>query len=77
LGIEIPLSARLFAVVDTFEALTHERPYAPARSAAEARDELVQVSGSQLDPHAVELFLGIDPDDWNRPSSAPPPSLTP
>ncbi|MFT3924692.1 MAG: HD domain-containing phosphohydrolase [Myxococcales bacterium] len=70
-GSDIPLLARLFSVIDTFEALTHERPHRPARSETQAREEIARVSGSQLDPTAVELFLGIHPDDWKRPSFVP------
>jgi response regulator RpfG family c-di-GMP phosphodiesterase len=70
-GEEIPLAARLFAVVDTYEALTHPRPHVSSRDLFEARAELLRVSGTQLDPDAVQLFLGVDPDEWKRPSIVP------
>jgi putative nucleotidyltransferase with HDIG domain len=58
-GEQIPLSARIFAVVDTYDAITSDRPYRPARGHAEAVDELRRVSGSQLDPRVVDAFLAI------------------
>lgn len=65
-GVEIPLSARIFAVVDTYDAITSDRPYRPARPHAEAAAELVRVSGSQLDPRLVRTFLSIPAEDLDR-----------
>jgi len=70
-GADIPLSARLFAVVDTYEALVHERSHRGALRENQARAEIARVKGGQLDPAAVELFLGIHPDEWKRPSFVP------
>jgi HD-GYP domain-containing protein (c-di-GMP phosphodiesterase class II) len=53
----IPLWARLFAVIDTLDAVTSTRPYREARSFAEAKDEIVRAAGSQFDPLAVEAFV--------------------
>jgi len=58
-GDEIPFEARIISVADTFDALTSERPYRPAMSIAEAQAELTRVSGSQLDPNCVEVFLRL------------------
>jgi len=58
-GEAIPLEARIISVADTFDALTSERPYRPAMSVAAAEAELVRVSGSQLDPDCVEIFLKL------------------
>lgn len=58
-GEEIPLSARLFAVVDVWDALTSERPYRPAWSAEQALAYLREQAGKHFDPQAVELFLRI------------------
>lgn len=58
-GERIPLSARIFSVVDTYDAITSDRPYRAARSHREAAAELRRVSGSQLDPEVVERFLEI------------------
>ncbi len=56
-GEQIPLSARLFAVVDVWDALTSERPYRKAWSAEKALAYIRSESGSYFDPEAVELFL--------------------
>ena len=58
-GERIPLGARILAVADTYSAITTDRPYRPARSPAEAIEELRRVMGSQLDPRVVETFLKI------------------
>ena len=56
-GEEIPLPARLFAVIDTLDAMTFDRPYRKALSFETAKEEILRVSGSQFDPYAVQLFL--------------------
>jgi putative nucleotidyltransferase with HDIG domain len=56
-GTAIPLAARLFAVVDVFDALTSERPYRRAWSREDALAYLRQQAGRQLDPEVVALFL--------------------
>jgi putative nucleotidyltransferase with HDIG domain len=58
-GEEIPIGARLFAVADTFDAITADRPYRPARTRAEAVDEIVRCGGAQFDPKVVECFLAV------------------
>jgi putative nucleotidyltransferase with HDIG domain len=58
-GEGIPLGARVFAVVDTYDAITSDRPYRRARSHAVAVAELQRVSGQQLDPRIVEAFQEI------------------
>jgi putative two-component system response regulator len=55
-GEEIPLSARLFAVVDIWDALTSDRPYRKALTSEEAWKVISEQSGKQLDPKAVEAF---------------------
>ncbi len=55
----IPLGARIFAVVDTYDAITSTRPYGAGRSYDVARDEIVKFSGSQFDPRVVQTFLKI------------------
>lgn len=59
MGPEIPLSARIFAVVDAYDAITSDRPYRHARPHAVAVEELRRVAGAQLDPEVVEAFLTI------------------
>lgn len=56
-GEEIPLGARLFAVIDTLDAITSDRPYRKAGSFAAAKEEIVSMTGVQFDPLAVEVFL--------------------
>lgn len=58
-GENIPIEGRLLAVVDTFDAVTSDRPYRRAGSWQAARDELVSCSGSQFDPNIVAVFLSV------------------
>jgi putative two-component system response regulator len=54
---EIPVSARLFAVVDVWDALTSDRPYRPAWSGEKALAYIKDQSGRHFDPEVVKLFL--------------------
>lgn len=56
-GEAIPFWARLFAIIDTLDAITSDRPYRQALSFDAARDEVLRQSGTQFDPQAVALFL--------------------
>ncbi len=56
-GESIPLWARLFAVIDTLDAITSDRPYREALSFDAARAEIIRQSGTQFDPRAVEVFV--------------------
>ena len=56
-GDEIPIEARIVAVADVFDALTHVRPYKPAWSVADALAELRRHSGTQFDPEVVAAFI--------------------
>jgi response regulator RpfG family c-di-GMP phosphodiesterase len=56
---EIPVGARIFAVVDAFDAMTTDRPYRKALSMGAAFDEIVRCSGEQFDPDVVDAFLDI------------------
>jgi len=63
---EIPLAARIFAVVDTLDALTHDRPY---RRACEMPDALAMVaaeSGKQFDPRVIAAALAIPAARWTE-----------
>jgi HD-GYP domain-containing protein (c-di-GMP phosphodiesterase class II) len=56
-GEEIPLEARIFAVVDVYDALTSDRPYRPAWDKDRAIEYIREQSGRHFDPQVVELFL--------------------
>jgi ribonuclease P protein subunit RPR2 len=56
-GGDIPLAARIFAIVDAFDAMTTDRPYRASMQADEALEEIVQCSGRHFDPDVVEAFL--------------------
>ncbi len=56
-GEEIPLAARLFAVVDVFDALTSDRPYSLAWSREAADEYIREQSGKYFDPQVVDIFL--------------------
>ncbi len=58
-GEQIPLAARIFAVVDVWEALTSSRPYREAWPEAKALAYIREKSGSQFDPRVVEAFLRV------------------
>jgi len=63
-GEEILPGARIFAVADTLDAITSDRPYRRAASFESARDTIRRLSGSQFDPQAVNAFLNIREDIW-------------
>jgi HD-GYP domain-containing protein (c-di-GMP phosphodiesterase class II) len=58
-GEAIPLTARIFALVDVWDALRSERPYRAAWSEEQAREYLRQQTGKHFDPKLVERFLKI------------------
>jgi len=63
-GGQIPIGARIFAVADTLDAITSDRPYRKARSFDVARGEILRCSGTQFDPSVVEVFLKIPNELW-------------
>ncbi len=62
-GEQIPQAARLFAVVDVYDALTSNRPYRPAWSREKTIAYLKEQTGTQFDPRVVEAFLRILAED--------------
>jgi len=58
-GDEIPLPARIFSVVDTFDAMTSDRPYRRALTVEEAVEQILKAAGSQLDPAFAEAFAEL------------------
>jgi HD-GYP domain-containing protein (c-di-GMP phosphodiesterase class II) len=65
-GEAIPLSARIFAVVDVFDALTSRRPYKEPMSLDESLGILRKDAGSHFDPVLVDAFAGIAPALYRR-----------
>ena len=65
-GGEIPIGARIFAVADTLDAITSDRPYRRARGFDAARQEILRCSGTQFDPSVVEVFLKIPNELWQE-----------
>ncbi len=58
-GEEIPIECRILAIVDSFDAMTNDRPYRGAMPVHEALAELKKNAGTQFDPQLVEAFLEI------------------
>jgi putative two-component system response regulator len=56
-GEEIPIEARIVSVADCVDALTHNRPYRPARAIDTVVDELKRCSGTQFDPEVVAALI--------------------
>jgi HD-GYP domain-containing protein (c-di-GMP phosphodiesterase class II) len=56
-GDEIPLAARLFALVDVWDALRSDRPYRKAWTSEKTAEYIRSLSGKQFDPSLVETFL--------------------
>jgi putative two-component system response regulator len=67
---EIPISGRLTAVADVFDALTHERPYKRAVSREDAVAEILASAGTQFDPDVVEVFARLPHDQLIGPPAA-------
>jgi cyclic di-GMP phosphodiesterase len=65
-GDQIPLGARIFAIADTFDAMTSDRPYRAAQSIATGRREIERQSGKQFDPDIVKEFLEIPERIWQE-----------
>jgi putative nucleotidyltransferase with HDIG domain len=65
-GEQIPLAARVFAVADTLDALTTDRPYRGAVSFARARAEILLGAGSQFDPAVIAAYQTIGDDTFAR-----------
>jgi len=64
-GEQIVLGARLFAVADTYDAITSDRPYRKAQPHAAAVKEMQRVAGTQLDPRGVAAFCSVAEAEWD------------
>lgn len=62
-GLDIPLSARIFAIVDVWDALSSDRPYRPAWAADKVNGHIRAQSGTHFDPEIIEVFLSMD---WSK-----------
>jgi putative nucleotidyltransferase with HDIG domain len=65
-GEDIPLGARIFAIADTLDAITSNRPYRAAQSFQAAREEITRWSRRQFDPEIVKIFLAMAPHIWSH-----------
>ncbi len=65
-GKDIPIEARIFAVADTLDAMTSDRPYRKAFSYEYTYEEILRCSGTQFDPEIVELFKTIPLEKWKK-----------
>lgn len=63
-GSDIPLGARIFALADTLDAITSDRPYKEGRSFEVALAEIEKCQGSQFDHHLTEAFLSVPIEKW-------------
>jgi putative nucleotidyltransferase with HDIG domain len=70
-GEEIPIGARILAVVDCFDALTSDRPYRPAMSEEDALAIIIERRGTMYDPHVVDTFLRMHRDITSQTSVSP------
>jgi len=71
-GEEIPITARIFAVVDALDHMTHDGPSRQTMSLSEALEFLKTQSGKQLDPRIVETALSISEKQWAELLERPP-----
>ncbi|MBI5406544.1 MAG: response regulator [Nitrospirae bacterium] len=61
---DIVIGARIFAIADTYDAMTTDRPYRKALTDQDAREEIARCCGSQFDPAMVEAFFNIAVARW-------------
>lgn len=63
-GEEICMGARIFAVADSYDAMTSDRPYRKGQPPGVAREELQRCAGAMYDPKVVAAFLEIPESEW-------------
>lgn len=66
-GDAIPISGRIVALADVYDALTHERPYKHAWKPADAVAEIQRLTGFQFDPEVAAAFAELELDEFDRP----------
>jgi HD-GYP domain-containing protein (c-di-GMP phosphodiesterase class II) len=69
-GEDIPLAARIFAVADSYDAMTSDRPYRDAMPSDQALEEISDGAGTQFDPVIVEVFLNLVDEEERALASA-------
>lgn len=62
---EIVIGARIFAIVDTYDSMTTDRPYRKALTDKDAREEILRCRNSQFDPVVVDTFFKIPEQKWS------------
>jgi len=65
-GEAIPLGARIFSIVDAFDAMTSRRVYREEMSFDEALERIKEAAGTQFDPEVVDVFVDIDSIVWDE-----------
>jgi putative nucleotidyltransferase with HDIG domain len=65
-GVQIPIGARIFALVDTLDAMTSDRPYRRALPFDAVTSEVIKYSGSQFDPALADMFKSIPRKLWEE-----------
>lgn len=65
-GASIPLAARIFALADTLDAMSSDRPYRAALPYAAICAEVSRMAGKQFDPTLVQAFLAIPEAEWEK-----------
>jgi response regulator RpfG family c-di-GMP phosphodiesterase len=70
-GEDIPITGRIVAVADAFDAMTSQRPYKSAVPVAAAIAEIIRCSGTQFDPNVVQAFLHIIAPEVERQALSP------
>jgi HD-GYP domain-containing protein (c-di-GMP phosphodiesterase class II) len=69
-GDEIPIECRILAIVEAYDAMTHNRPYRTAMTVDKAKAELVRCAGSQFDPELTQRFLELLEEQLNTVGAA-------
>ena len=70
-GNEIPFLSRVLSLADSFDAMTHRRPYKPTKTVDQAYEEIRRCSGSQFDPELTEIFISaMESEDIGATDSA-------
>jgi putative two-component system response regulator len=62
-GTDIPLTARMFALADVWDAMRSNRPYRSSLPASQVREHIAKLSGSHFDPDLTPIFLALHADD--------------